>query len=49
MQLRLVEKYATVGYAYRELDMHHVVFDTKPLKNEVYLLNVFPLKKKGKE
>ena len=30
MQLRLVEKYATMGYVYRELDMHHIVFDSKP-------------------
>ena len=29
--------------------MEHIIFDAKPEKNELYLLNVFSLKKKGEE
>ncbi len=29
--------------------MDNIVFDSKPEKNELYLLNVFPMKKKNEE
>lgn len=29
--------------------MDHIIFDEKPEKSELYLLNVFSLKKKGEE
>jgi len=34
---------------FRELDMEHVVFDPRPEKCDLFLLNVFPLRKKGEE
>lgn len=28
--IRLIEKYGSVGYIFRELDMRNIVFDPKP-------------------
>lgn len=48
-QIKLVEKYGSSGFVSRELDLDSIVFDPRPEKNELYLVNVFSLKKKGEE
>lgn len=29
--------------------MNNLIFDSKPEKNDIFLINVFPLKKKGED
>jgi hypothetical protein len=44
IKIKLVESFGYVGYAHRELDLESIVFDLAPGKNNLFLLNVFPIR-----